>query len=116
MNIFDKLEYIKNRRLYKDALSSGDVELAKQYKNKYESTVIGALTTGLDENMEMTRAYISMPDNEKQYFAAFSKYKVRRRQIAIINKNSRNGEMYNKIWRRKDIMMQNKHQKSKLQQ
>lgn len=105
---FDKLEYIKNRRLYKDALSSGDVELAKQYKNKYESTVIGALTTGLDENMEMTRAYISMPDNEKQYFAAFSNMKSEEDRIAVINMQTPEmAEMYSKIWRRKDAMMQN---------
>lgn len=105
---FDKLEYIKYRKLYKEALKSQDLESANNYKRKYESTIIGSLNTGLDENMEVTRAYIALPDNEKPYFGAFSNMTSEEDRVAVINMQSPElADLYSKLWKRKDALIQN---------
>ena len=105
---FDKLEYIKYRKLYKEALKSQDLESANNYKRKYESTIIGSLNTGLDENMEVTRAYIALPDNEKPYFGAFSNMTSEEDRVAVINMQSPElADLYSKLWKRKDALVQN---------
>lgn len=105
---FDNLQYIKYRNLYKDAIANGDTVSANEYKKKYQTTVTGALASGLDENMEITRAYISLPDQEKAYFAAFSGATSQEDREAIIAAESTPiAELYSKIWRRRDAIIEN---------
>ncbi len=101
---FDKLEYVKNRRLYKEAIKNEDPE-AYRYKKNYQTTITGALTTGLDSDMEVTRAYVAMPANERAYFAAFSseiEEKVRKQIVNITSVDI--ASLYSKIWERRDAM------------
>lgn len=101
---FDKLEYVKNRRLYKEAIQNGDPE-AYRYKKNYQTTITGALTTGLDSDMEVTRAYVAMPANERAYFAAFSSETEEKVRKQIVNITSADiASLYSKIWERRDAM------------
>lgn len=101
---FDKLEYVKNRRLYKEAIKNNDPE-AYRYKKNYQTTITGALTTGLDSDMEVTRAYVAMPANERAYFAAFSSETEEKVRKQIVNITSVDiASLYSKIWERRDAM------------
>ena len=101
---FDKLEYVKNRRLYKEAIKNNDPE-AYRYKKNYQTTITGALTTGLDSDMEVTRAYVAMPANERAYFAAFSSETEEKVRKQIVNITSADiASLYSKIWERRDAM------------
>lgn len=101
---FDKLEYVKNRRLYKEAIKNEDPE-AYRYKKNYQTTITGALTTGLDSDMEVTRAYVAMPANERAYFAAFSSETEEKVRKQIVNITSVDiASLYSKIWERRDAM------------
>ena len=105
---FDKLQYIKYRNLYKEALKAGDGALANKYKNTYSSTVTGSLASGLDENMELTRAYISLPAQEKAYFAAFSGATSEEERANILAIESTPiAQLYSKIWQRRDVITKN---------
>ncbi len=105
---FDKLEYIKYRNLYKQAVKDGDGGLAYTYKKKYQTTISGALASGLDENMEITRGYIALPSQEKAYFAAFSGATSKEDREAIVNAESTSiSELYSKIWERRDAITNN---------
>lgn len=104
---FDKLEYIKQRRLYKKSIEDGDGQ-SYLYKNKYQKTLTGALASGLDENMEITRAYIALPDQEKAYFAEFSSATSESDRTNIIKAESAPiAELYSKIWKRRDAIVEN---------
>lgn len=105
---FDKLQYIKYRNLYKASLENGDTAAAYDYKKKYQTTLTGALASGLDENMEVTRAYIGLPDQEKAYFAAFSGATSEADRSNIIAAESVPiAELYSKIWKRRDAITNN---------
>ncbi len=105
---FDKLQYVKYRNLYKQALKDGDGGLAYDYKKKYQTTITGALASGLDENMEVTRGYIALPDQEKAYFAAFSGATSEQDRQSIVNAESTSvAELYSKIWQRRDAIANN---------
>ncbi len=105
---FDTLEYYKYRKLYKESVDSGDAENARLYKNKYQTTLTGALTTGLDDNMEVTRAYIAMPSEEKAYFASFSGYTSSSDRERVIDLESTDiANIYSKLWERRDAITNN---------
>jgi len=101
---FDRLEYMKYRNLYKESVASGDGN-AHEYKKKYQATVTGALTTGLDENMEVTRAYIALPDRQKAYFAAFSGATSSEERSQIVDMVPTDiANLYSKLWKRRDAI------------
>ena len=105
---FDKLEYYKYRKLYKEAVKTGDTVAANDYKKKYQTTLTGALTTGLDDNMEVTRAYIAMPTEERAYFSAFSGFTSEEDRRKVIDLESTDiADLYSRIWKRRDAITEN---------
>jgi len=101
---FDTLEYVKQRRLYKDAVSSGDGEAARTARAKYQATTEGALASGLDTDQEILRSYVSMPKAEKPYFSSFVNARQEDRGTIMDIAPNRISDMYQTIWGRKDMM------------
>ncbi|RLA65739.1 MAG: hypothetical protein DRQ78_04985 [Epsilonproteobacteria bacterium] len=101
---FDTLEYVKQRKIYKDAVSSGDGEAARTARAKYQATTEGALASGLDTDQEILRSYTALPKDEKPYFSSFVNARQEdRAKIQEIVPN-RISDMYQTIWDRKDMM------------
>ncbi|RLA68522.1 MAG: hypothetical protein DRQ78_00100 [Epsilonproteobacteria bacterium] len=101
---FDTLEYVKQRRIYKNATSVGDMEGAREARAAYQSTTEGAIASGIDTDQEVLRSYVSLPKDEKPYFSSFvnAKEEDRLKIAAIVPKRVSN--LYSTIWDRKDRM------------
>lgn len=101
---FDTLEYVKQRKLYEEAMDEGDSESASIAKTAFQKTTEGAIASGLDTDQEILRSYISMPKAEKAYFSSFiNANQEDRAKIKSISPD-RVGALYETIWERKDIM------------
>ena len=102
---FEALDYIKNRRLYKQHMQEGSIEEAGIYKNKYLSNPYGALTLNMDNDKEMTKTYIAFNNRDRQYYAAFSSERNSDEREKIINMlPSVQSEILSKIWHRRDTI------------
>lgn len=102
---FEALDYMKWTRLYKQALSSGDKDLANQYKNKASSNLFGASASRLSNDLDVTRAYMSFSESDKPYFASFSNAtEEEERQQIVEMLPGKEAEIISKIWARKDII------------
>lgn len=101
---FDKLRYLKHRRLYKDAVASGDNEAARTHRAEYQKTLSGALTSDIDTEQELLRSYIALPDQERAYFASFVNAEGDDREV-IEQMLPRNiSAIYKTVWHRKDAV------------
>ena len=101
---FDTLEYVKQRRIYKDSIDSNDAAGARTAQAAYQKTVEGALTSEINSDQEVLRSYISLPDQEKPYFSSFVNAKNEDRQKILDITPERISDLYRVIWSRKDIM------------
>lgn len=102
---FEALDYIKNRRLYKQNMNEGNAEEAGIYKNKYLSNPYGAVTLNLDNDKEMTKTYIAFNNRDRQYYSAFSSERNPEEREKMINMlPSIQSEILSKIWRRRDTI------------
>lgn len=101
---FDNLEYIKYRNLYKEAVKSGDLSLAEEYKSSYLKTQIGATTDDFTEERDILRSYISLSDEEKAYFTSFSNAKGSDREDILAMTPDNIASIYSKIWARQDVI------------
>ncbi len=102
---FQALDYLKWSRLYKQALSTGDNDLANQYKNKANSNLFGARASNLASDIDVTRAYMSFEESDKPYFAAFSNATDEEERDQIVKMlPGKEAEIISKIWARKDAI------------
>ena len=101
---FDKLEYLKNRKLYQEAVESGNALEARSYKAKYQKTVSGALTSDIDTEQELLRSYIALPDTEKPYFASFINANEEDRETIGNMLPDGISSIYKTVWNRKDVV------------
>lgn len=101
---FDSMEYVKQRNLYKDAVKEGRKTDAVEAKSAYQKTLRGALSSGLDTDVELLRSYIALPSAEKDYFASFINAKKEDREKIAGMTPSRISALYQNIWSRKDIL------------
>lgn len=101
---FDKLEYLKYRKLYENAESQGDAEAARTYKAGYEKTIHGAQATGIDTEQELLRSYIALPTREKPYFTSFIEATGEDRTRISGMLSDSMSDLYETIWSRKDTM------------
>lgn len=101
---FDALEYVKQRRIYKEAISSGDSKAAYKARQSYQKTVVGAISSDIDNERELLAAYIALPSRERPYFGSFSEAdsEQRDRIRSIVPKTI--SQLYDTIWSRKDTM------------
>ncbi|MDB4533405.1 hypothetical protein N9242_00935 [Vicingaceae bacterium] len=101
---FDTLEYVKQRKIYKEASDNGDTATANAARYAYQKTTEGAIASGLDTDQEILRSYISLPKAEKDYFSSFvNANEADRAEIKSILP-SRIASLYTTIWERKDII------------
>lgn len=105
---FDKLEYLKWRKVYKESYASGDMQTAYAAKINYGKTVAGSIASGLDQKDEMMRAYNALNDREKPYFNSFIREQDpdKREQILAMSSGSM-GNMYRQIWSNVDYRNNN---------
>ena len=101
---FDKLKYLKNRELYEQALEDKDYKTAEKYKNKYQKTMQGVVTSDIDTDQEILKSYISLPENEKPYFENFVNTSIENREKILKMVPESVGELYKTIWKRKDVI------------
>ena len=102
---FDKLQYVKYRRLYKEAIADGDRKQAAEYKKRYQRTMEGSLASGLDNKYELINSFIALPKRERDYFASFvntDNQEDRQKIISMVPESV--GKLYNELWKRKDII------------
>jgi len=104
---FDNLKYLKQRELYKDAVERGDRQAAREAKTKYQKTTTGVITSDIDTDQEVLKAYISLPDHEKPYFSSFVNASKKDREHIINITPQPIGELYQTIWNRKDKLGSN---------
>lgn len=104
---FDKLQYLKYRKLYTEAVDNGDLGRASDFHKKYEQTLQGALTTGLDTKAEIVNAFIALPKRERDYFGSFFVADDEERQKIKSLVPERVGALYEQVWNRKDIFEAN---------
>ena len=101
---FDRLEYIKQRSLYKQAVDIQDTDSARSAQAGYQKTLIGAQASGLDSDMELLRSYMALSSEEKPYFASFiSATGKDRDKISSMESEDVSG-IFQTIWRRRDTM------------
>ena len=102
---FEALEYSKWTRLARSSMNDGDMASAQKFMNKARSTTYGAAASDMKNDIDITRAYISLDDNEKAYFANFSNNNSQEEREKIINMLPyKEGAIMSKIWARKDAI------------
>lgn len=101
---FDNLEYLKQRRVYKDAVSRGDSETARTAQAAYQKTTLGAVASEIDTEKDLLRSYISMSAEEKPYFSSFvnAEGEDREKISSLLPKNM--DAIYKTVWARKDAI------------
>lgn len=104
---FDRLEYVKQRRLYKEAMASGDERGAAVAKAAYQRTRVGAISSGLDESAEVNRAYSALGKEEKPYFGSFMNADGSDRDVIRDMTSSDVSAIYESLWTRKDAIENN---------
>lgn len=100
---FDKLEYFKYRKLYKEALTEGNTVKADEYKRTYDKTIEGSLTTNMTSSADVLHAYIALPKRERDYFGSFINANEKDRAKIKEIVPDRIGAIYEELWNRKDI-------------
>ena len=102
---FDRLEFIKQRKIYKEARESGDIETQRSAKSKMEGTKVGAVATGLNSREDLFAAYRSMSGKEKEYFQSFAmKDDEDKRQEILATVSDDEARIYAKIWENRDAI------------
>lgn len=100
---FDRLEFIKQRSIYKKAREEGDIEIQREAKAKFEGTKIGAVATGLNSSQDLFAGYRSLSSKEREYFQSFSDKDTPEKRKEVLDLVSPDeGEIYSKIWSNKD--------------
>ena len=96
---FDRLEFVKQRQLYKIAREEGNIEEQRMRKAKYEGTKIGALTTGLNSKEDIFAANRSMSNQDKGYFSDFGMKTGEKKQLEILGMVSNDdAKIYRALW------------------
>ncbi len=103
---FDKLEYLKNRTLYKQKLSEGSAGEAQGFKRAYGKTIQGSLASGLDNERDILYSFIALPKRERDYFTSFINADQEQREKIRELVPDRIGALYEELWSRKDILAQ----------
>lgn len=102
---FEALEYVKQRRLYKQAVSSGDKDSAYTAKNTYLGNVYGAATLNLDTDVDLTKSYIAFDNETRPYYASFaSEQRGTEREKILSLLPDTQAELMSKIWHRRDAI------------
>jgi hypothetical protein len=102
---FDKLEYFKYRKLYKESIAEGDTRKAYDYKRDYSKTIQGSLTSDMKSQRDVLYSFIALPKRERDYFGSFvnTDDETQREKIrSLVPKQV--GALYNELWSRKDIL------------
>ena len=104
---FDRLEFYKQRQLYKKARSDGDTSAQRKIKAKMESTKVGAEATKLNSKQDLFAAYRSMSNREKEYFQNFAQTTDPEKQEEILGMVSQDeAKIYRTIWENNERMEQ----------
>jgi hypothetical protein len=104
---FDRLEFYKQRQLYKKARDDGDTSAQREIKAKMESTKVGAEATKLNSKQDLFAAYRSMSSREKEYFQNFSQTTDPDKQEEILGMVSQDeAKIYRTIWENNERMEQ----------
>ena len=104
---FDRLEFYKQRQLYKKARSDGDTSTQRKIKAKMESTKVGAEATKLNSKQDLFAAYRSMSSREKEYFQNFAQTTDPEKQEEILGMVSQDeAKIYRTIWENNERMEQ----------
>lgn len=101
---FDKLEYVKQRRANRSALSSGDQEAAQEARSKASRTRVGSRASRMDDDTGILQAMLSMEKDDRPYFGSFSSAKGEKRDEILDIVSDDIAPIYAKIWNRKDIL------------
>lgn len=102
---FDKLEFIKQRRIYKNAIEHGDDESAKNAKVAYRKTRIGSIASGLNSEEDVMYARQSLEAKDREYFSSFSRMKDENKRNEILSMTSGDeGRIYTGIWKTYDSL------------
>jgi len=101
---FDRLEYLKYRRLYKESSRQGDGAAANNYKAKYQKTTHGAVSSNVDNEQELMNSYIGLSAREKPYFTSFIAAEGEDRDVisSMLPKNM--SALYQTIWSKRDAI------------
>jgi hypothetical protein len=101
---FDNLEYVKQRRVYKAAIASGDSAGARTAQSAYQKTTVGAVASEIDTEKDLLRSYISLSAEEKPYFSSFinAEGEDRSKISSLLPGNL--DAIYQTVWNRKDAM------------
>ena len=104
---FDRLEFYKQRQLYKKARDDGDTSTQREIKAKMESTKVGAEATKLNSKQDLFAAYRSMSSREKGYFQNFAQTTDPEKQEEILGMVSQDeAKIYRTIWENNERMEQ----------
>ena len=104
---FDRLEFYKQRQLYKKARDDGDTSTQREVKAKMESTKVGAEATKLNSKQDLFAAYRSMSSREKEYFQNFAQTTDPEKQEEILGMVSQDeAKIYRTIWENNERMEQ----------
>ena len=102
---FDRLEFYKQRQLYKHARDEGNLEEQRSAKSKYEGTKIGALNTGLNSTPDIYAAMRSMKGLERSYFDSFAMKQDESKREEIADMVSSDDEkIYRQLWANRDYL------------
>lgn len=101
---FDKLEYIKQRKIYKEAAERGDEYAMNNAHDAYQRTLEGTKASGLNAPVEIMRSFIALPENERPYFASFLNADKDTRSTIRNMVPDDVQELYESLWRRKDAI------------
>jgi hypothetical protein len=102
---FDRLEFYKQRQLYKKARDEGDTSSQREIKAKMEGTKIGAEATKLNSRQDLFAAYRSMSNREKEYFQNFAQTTDQDKQEEILGMVSQDeAKIYRSIWENNERM------------
>jgi hypothetical protein len=99
---FDRLEFYKQRQIYKEARDTGNTDKQKEAKAKYEGTKIGALYTGLNSTLDMFAMNRSMTPQERDYMESFASKEDPEKQKEVLQAVSHDeAKIYASVWNNK---------------
>ena len=111
---FDKLEYVKQRRLYKEYTKENDKENANFAKVAFLKTRIGSLVSGLNSESDIIRAMVSLSDKDREYFYDFSREEDNEKRDEILSIVSQEeAEIYKGVWETYDKLRMAKTEEEK---
>jgi hypothetical protein len=95
---WDTIKYVKYKMLENQALRDGDAESARNYKNIWRKTMIGANPTDANPRDEM----MALPKNERAYFNFIAnEVDPKRRQEIFRHLPDASKRIYRSIWAKK---------------